>query len=136
MRADIARHKPPAGPFDVKLVEGGLVDLEFCVHFVQLRDRVALDPRLWEALAAQRDAGLIAPEMVEAHDFMTRLLVTMRLVSPQSDDVASPSKELIARACGRPDWPSLIKDYKRMRGAVAEEWRRLVAVEPAEGEQR
>ena len=29
---EIARHKPPKGPFDIKLVAGGLVDLEFAVH--------------------------------------------------------------------------------------------------------
>src|SRR3546814_14539249 len=28
MRGDIARHKPPSGPLDAKLVGGGLIDLE------------------------------------------------------------------------------------------------------------
>ncbi|MEO7655106.1 MAG: bifunctional [glutamate--ammonia ligase]-adenylyl-L-tyrosine phosphorylase/[glutamate--ammonia-ligase] adenylyltransferase, partial [Sphingomicrobium sp.] len=32
MRIDMASHKPPAGPLDVKLGPGGLVDLEFAVH--------------------------------------------------------------------------------------------------------
>ena len=36
MRAEIARHKPPRGPFDIKLGAGGLVDLEFAVHTLQL----------------------------------------------------------------------------------------------------
>lgn len=37
MRAEMARHKPPAGPLDAKLLPGGLVDLEFTVHVAQLR---------------------------------------------------------------------------------------------------
>ena len=32
MREEMARHKPPAGPLDIKLGPGGLVDLEFAVH--------------------------------------------------------------------------------------------------------
>jgi glutamate-ammonia-ligase adenylyltransferase len=34
--SDMARHKPPAGPLDIKLGAGGLVDLEFAVHTLQL----------------------------------------------------------------------------------------------------
>ena len=37
MRAEMDRHKPPSGPFDIKLGAGGLVDLEFAVHTLQLR---------------------------------------------------------------------------------------------------
>ncbi len=44
MRADIARHKPAAGPFDVKLIEGGLVDLEFAVQVTQLAATRGLSP--------------------------------------------------------------------------------------------
>ena len=36
MRAEMERHKPPRGPLDVKLGPGGLVDLEFAVHVLQL----------------------------------------------------------------------------------------------------
>ncbi len=129
MRTRMAGHKRPASALDVKLVEGGLVDLEFCVHFVQLRNGVGVDPRLWEALAAQRDEGLIAPVLVEAHDLMTRLLVTMRLVSPESTAIAEPSRALVARACARADWRDLEIDYEAAREVVRAEWRRLIADE-------
>ncbi|MDX7324777.1 hypothetical protein, partial [Providencia rettgeri] len=46
MRAEMARHKPPAGPLDAKLLPGGLVDLEFTVHVAQLRHRIGFDPQL------------------------------------------------------------------------------------------
>ena len=59
MRDDMARHKPPAGPLDIKLGPGGLVDLEFAVHTLQLTHHVGLDPRLEVALGALVEAGLI-----------------------------------------------------------------------------
>ena len=38
MRARMAEHKPAKGPLDVKLLRGGLVDLEFITHYLQLRE--------------------------------------------------------------------------------------------------
>jgi glutamate-ammonia-ligase adenylyltransferase len=52
MRGDIAAHKPPAGPFDVKLIDGGLVDAEFTVHLLQLREREGMIPDLARAAGA------------------------------------------------------------------------------------
>lgn len=74
MRADIARAKPGGGKWDVKLSPGGLVDLEFIVHFMQLRDRAAVTPDLGAAIRALR------PDLADAHDLLTRTLVTLRLV--------------------------------------------------------
>ena len=51
MRHEMAAHKPPKGPLDAKLLRGGLVDLEFLVHYLQLRHREALVPHLGEAIA-------------------------------------------------------------------------------------
>ncbi|TRW15314.1 bifunctional [glutamine synthetase] adenylyltransferase/[glutamine synthetase]-adenylyl-L-tyrosine phosphorylase [Glacieibacterium frigidum] len=74
MRADIAAAKPGGGKWDVKLSPGGLVDLEFIVHFLQLRDRAAVTPDLGAAIGALR------PDLADAHDLLTRTLVTLRLV--------------------------------------------------------
>src|SRR4029078_4551332 len=46
MRADMAQHKPARSDLDVKLGPGGLVDLEFAVHVLQLTTHVGLDTRL------------------------------------------------------------------------------------------
>ena len=46
MRAEMERHKPPQSKLDVKLGPGGLVDLEFAVHVLQLTRHIGLDPRL------------------------------------------------------------------------------------------
>jgi len=80
MRADIARAKPAKGSFDVKLAPGGLVDLEFAVHFVQLRDRIGLVPELPVAIAM---LGPALPDgLAAANDLLTRFLVMLRLVAP------------------------------------------------------
>lgn len=127
MRGDIARHKPPSGRFDVKLIDGGLVDAEFTVHLLQLRHRTALDPRLRTAMRMLADQGLIDPEVIPAHELMTRMLVTLRLVSPASTEPPEASQPLVARSCGQPDWESLVKAYERARDLVRAEWKRVSA---------
>jgi glutamate-ammonia-ligase adenylyltransferase len=128
MRAEIAKHKPPAGPFDVKLIEGGLVDSEFTVHVLQLEHRIGLDPRMRSAAAALADAGLLDPGFIPAHELLTRLLVTLRLVSPQSSEPPEPSRDVVARACGAEDWAGLVAAYDEARGLVGAEWRRVAGL--------
>ncbi len=103
MRADIAAAKPPKGPYDVKLAAGGLVDLEFLVHFIQLRDRSALGPDLVTAIAALTATGALPSGLLAAHDLLTRFLLLLRLVAPGADVPAgfSPAVEaMLARGLG------------------------------------
>ena len=50
MRAEMERYKPAQSPLDVKLGPGGLIDLEFSVHVLQLTRQIGFDPRLGVAL--------------------------------------------------------------------------------------
>jgi glutamate-ammonia-ligase adenylyltransferase len=127
MRREIARHKPPSGPFDIKLGPGGLVDLEFAVHTLQLRHGVGLHPRLEEALAALSAAGLVSPKIDPALRLLTRMLVTFRLVSPSSAEPPPASRPLVARACGQTDWESLLAAHEQARQSVAGLWREVAA---------
>ncbi|MET0370909.1 MAG: bifunctional [glutamine synthetase] adenylyltransferase/[glutamine synthetase]-adenylyl-L-tyrosine phosphorylase [Sphingobium sp.] len=131
MRGDIARHKPPAGAMDVKLVPGGLVDLEFLVHVTQFRYGTAFDPNLHAALAALVDAGHLPAELLPAHDLLTRFLIVSRLVSPKSTEPPSPTQALVARACGAQNWEALLECYARARQSVGEAW---AAIATAYGE--
>lgn len=83
MRADIAAAKPAKGPFDVKLQPGGLVDLEFIVHHLQLRERRALTPDLRLALAELAMDGLLPVDLADAHDDLSRFLILLRLADTQ-----------------------------------------------------
>lgn len=127
MRAEMAKHKPPAGPLDAKLIDGGLVDLEFCVHTAQLEHGVALCPRLGPAIAELVKAGLLPSAFAQAHDMLTRLLVTLRLVAPDAQDPPHPTRALVARACGFESWGALLEGYAEARQSVRDEWARIVA---------
>ena len=122
MRGDMARHKPPAGPLDIKLLPGGLVDLEFATHVVQLTQCSGFDPDLGDALAALSQHGLAPPGMCAAHDLMTRLLVTMRLLAPDGRPPGAPTQALVARALGLADWDAVVAALDAARQEVAAWW--------------
>ena len=125
MRADMAAHKPPAGPLDAKLLPGGLVDLEFTVHVAQLIHRTGFDPDLGGAIDQLVAGGLLSPAMRSAHDFLTRLLVTLRLVSPDMQPPPAATQALIVRAMAVADWPELVALLDRTRQEVRENWQRI-----------
>ncbi|CAM8647163.1 bifunctional [glutamine synthetase] adenylyltransferase/[glutamine synthetase]-adenylyl-L-tyrosine phosphorylase [Sphingobium sp.] len=127
MRGDIAKHKPPASDLDVKLVPGGLVDLEFLIHVNQFRHGMAFDPDLGQALAELVSSGHLPADLIAAHDLITRYLVVSRLVSPKSTEPAEATRPLVARACGVADWDGLLASYAKARQCVGEAWAALAA---------
>lgn len=127
MRTEMATHKPPAGLFDVKLIDGGLVDLEFCVHVAQLRHGVGLNPKLANAIAALVEAGHLPPAMLEAYALLARMLVTLRLVSPTSEEPPPATRYLVARACRTENWGDLIAAYMAARATITQCWQQTVA---------
>ncbi len=140
MRAEMALHKPPSGPLDVKLARGGLVDLEFLVHYLQLREgpkmanNSLLEPDLGLALDKLAAAKLLPPalrpdlqtDLRTAHDLLARLLVVVRLVAPDGCFPPEASRAIVARACGLADWPALLAAVLCARRAVAASWNTLL----------
>ena len=123
MRGDMMAHKPAKSAFDIKLIKGGLVDLEFALHVRQLGAQHGFHPHLGQALASL-DAP---PSVSEAYQLFTRFLVTMRLVAP---DLAVPplaTQALLARACNCANWTELLAELKTKRHEVIREWRRVCA---------
>ncbi|AEG49213.1 (Glutamate--ammonia-ligase) adenylyltransferase [Sphingobium chlorophenolicum L-1] len=127
MRSDIAKHKPPASDLDVKLVPGGLVDLEFLIHITQFRHNMAFDPDLRAALEQLVAAGHLPGELIAAHDLITRFLVVSRLVSPKSTEPPDATRPLVARACGVESWDALLESYAQARQRVGDAWAALAA---------
>ena len=126
MRAEMARHKPPSGPLDAKLLPGGLVDLEFAVHVAQLTRRTAFDPDLARAIDA------LGGNWREAHDLLTRLLVTLRLVAPDAQEPAEPAtRALIARALRLESWDAVLAALARVRQTVTNAWQESIAWTPS-----
>ena len=122
MRARMAEHKPAKGPLDAKLLRGGLVDLEFIVHFLQLKTGCGLSPSLPDALAGLAAAGLVPADLRTAHDRMTRLLVAARLLAPDCAVPPPGPMAALAAACGHAHWDSVIAGLDEARETVAQAW--------------
>ncbi len=122
MRTDMARHKPPAGPLDVKLGPGGLVDLEFAVHSLQLSRGTAFDPRLEVAIAELAVARLLNPQANVDLRLLTCILVCVRLIGPGGTEPEPQSRALLARLCGHAGWDSLLAAHGAARQRIADLW--------------
>jgi glutamate-ammonia-ligase adenylyltransferase len=122
MRALVAKERPPRGFWDLKLNDGGLVDMEFTAQYLQLINANAGGPLLHntgEALIALAEQGL-APARA-----MNQLLAAWRLQQNLSqllkvtlDDDVDPDSEphafqMMLAAAGH------TKSFARLRSKVS-----------------
>lgn len=147
MRAEMARHKPQAGPVDAKLARGGLVDIEFLVHYLQLKGETAdgrplaetaahaLSPDLEVALGGLAAAGLIPETLAEPHALMSRMLVAGRLLAPDSREPPPSGARALARACGLASYAELEEAFAAARARVAEVWKQIFGTDILASEQ-
>jgi glutamate-ammonia-ligase adenylyltransferase len=122
MRAEMERHKPPTTAFDVKLGPGGLVDLEFSVHVLQLTRHIGLTPQLGVALEQLAAESLVEANIVSAQKLLTRMLVMMRLVAPGKDMPTDETWQLVAEACGTGSRDELLAEHDGARQSIAALW--------------
>jgi glutamate-ammonia-ligase adenylyltransferase len=122
MRADMERHKPPRSKLDVKLGPGGLIDLEFATHVLQLTTHVGLDTRLEVALEALAAEGSVSANIVGALKLLSRMLVMMRLVAPDDVKPTPETWQLVAEACGAASWDELLAEHDAARQSIAALW--------------
>jgi glutamate-ammonia-ligase adenylyltransferase len=125
MRDDMAKHKPPTGVLDVKLGRGGLVDLEFAIHVLQLTRHQGLSTNLDKAVEGLVTAGLVDGNIIEAQHLLTRMLVTLRLVAPHGGEPTDETCELVAAACRQPSWKVLLEAHDEARQSIAALWQRV-----------
>ncbi|KRA55757.1 bifunctional [glutamine synthetase] adenylyltransferase/[glutamine synthetase]-adenylyl-L-tyrosine phosphorylase [Devosia sp. Root635] len=127
MRALMAKERPARHPFDLKLAEGGLVDLEFIAQSAQLVAGAAIGlpqaPTV-RVLARLAEADLV-PEgarMAEIHAIYATVLQVMSsaLISPFKDEAWTGAfKELLAGLTHYPDFTRLELDLVQMRSEVS-----------------
>jgi len=122
MRADMERHKPPQSALDVKLGSGGLVDLEFAIHVLQLTRLVGLSTRLEVALEEMVAESLVEANIVDALKLLSRMLVMMRLVAPGEVKPTADTWQLVAEACGAGTWDELLAEHDAARQRIASLW--------------
>jgi len=147
MRAEMAKHKPQAGPVDAKLARGGLVDIEFLVHYLQLRGETAdgrplaeaapdaLSPDLEQALAGLAAAGLVPEDLAGPHALMSRMLVAGRLLAPDGREPPPSGARALARACGFDSYDALGQAFAAARLRVAGVWKQIFGTDILETEQ-
>jgi glutamate-ammonia-ligase adenylyltransferase len=115
MRGLIAREKGDADVWDLKLVSGGLIDIEFIAQYLQLafarRHPAILDVSTRRVVEGAGRAGLITLEqaevLVDAHRLYTDATQFMRLSTSGPFDPAKAAagvKRRIAAAVGFPDF--------------------------------
>lgn len=130
MRGDMAEHKPPKGELDVKLLRGGLIDVEFLVHFIQLRDASKLggenpkmlSPDFAEAIPALIELGLLERELWPAYDLLTDVLVASRLLAPDRQEPPPAAANVLARSCGCSSYAELLSNVADARACVVRHW--------------
>ena len=123
MRNEVLAAKPPRGPLDVKLQRGGLMDSEFLVHYLQLREGVGLTPAVDEAIAQLAQAGLTAPEHREHHLSLTRILVASRLFAPDGEEPETAvMRAALAKSCGMADYDALLAAMAVARQGIVAQW--------------
>ena len=125
MRAEMAAAKPPQGRFDVKLVAGGMVDLEFIVHFRQLASGRGLAPELTVALDGLIADGLLPANLRAAHDVLARTLIWLRLLFAGArvpDTLPEPVQQILARALAAANFAGFTDQLAIARQAVRVAW--------------
>jgi glutamate-ammonia-ligase adenylyltransferase len=122
MRGEIAANKRPSGVLDAKLQRGGLIDCEFIVHYLQLRERIGFSPDLGVAIAELTGAGLLPAEFGAQHDLLTRLLVAARLLAPNGQPPPKGAQQVLAEACGTHDFAALLRAVEEARHGIAQAW--------------
>ncbi|HWU01931.1 MAG TPA: bifunctional [glutamate--ammonia ligase]-adenylyl-L-tyrosine phosphorylase/[glutamate--ammonia-ligase] adenylyltransferase [Novosphingobium sp.] len=125
MRRRMAEHKAAKGAVDVKLLRGGLVDVEFITHCLQLREGLGLTPDMGAAIAALAGAGLVDAGLGDAWALLSRLLVASRLLAPDGVRPADAPSAVLANACGCGDWEEAMARLGEARRVVADGWARV-----------
>jgi glutamate-ammonia-ligase adenylyltransferase len=123
----MVKERPPRHPFDLKLVRGGLVDLEFVAQSAQLLARARIDrPQAPTAVVLERlgEIGLV-PEggrLAEIHGLYSAILQAMSaaLADPFKDEGWTDAfRDLLAQLTNTPSFDRLVEDLKEMQGEVA-----------------
>ena len=148
MRAEMAKHKQPGGPLDAKLARGGLVDIEFLLHYLQLKGEAAdgaplaevvpqaFDPDLATALAGLISAGLLSDTLIEPLALMRRMLVAGRLLAPGGREPPPSGARVLARACGFDSYDALVQAFAAARNVVAGVWKQILGTDILDSDQQ
>jgi glutamate-ammonia-ligase adenylyltransferase len=137
MRADMDRHRPPLGPWDMKLPTGGLIDLEFIVQTLLLvhpppegaapTSDVRTAIQHLAAVGALRAADATA--LIRAWHAMLGVRVVLKLTlggdgaAPTATDMVAG---LLVRAMGTANWAAAQSRLAAHRQTVRRLWQQVL----------
>jgi glutamate-ammonia-ligase adenylyltransferase len=137
MRQRIANEKGSKNSWELKYVNGGLVDIEFIAQYLQLihahEDPAVLDTSTIAALEALRNRGHLAVAdaeiVLEAARLYQSLTQLMRLCQDgrfDPDKAPEGLKAMLSRAAEVPDFSRIEPRLAEMQAAVAARFDKLV----------
>jgi glutamate-ammonia-ligase adenylyltransferase len=141
MRRRIAEENPRPSPWDLKNRRGGLIDLEFIVQHLMLRE-AASSPQILRrntalALSALGEAGMLPAraqhELGEAATLLGGVQAVLTLISdglPAAAALPEPDAATLAHCLGAVDFARLDADITNATARVRSWYDRLIA-EPA-----
>jgi glutamate-ammonia-ligase adenylyltransferase len=89
---------------------------------MQLEHQQAFHPQLSVAADALTSTGLLPPAFGDAQALLTRLLVLLRLVAPDSETPPEPAQILVAQALGFGDWTNLMTAVTDAKATISAVW--------------
>ncbi len=92
---------------------------------MQLITRFCFDPDLRVVIEQLAAVGALPDRLITAHDLLSRLLVTMRLVAPGADLPTPATRALIAKALALPDWDAVVAAFEETRQEVGRAWAQI-----------
>ncbi|MBV9015780.1 MAG: glutamine-synthetase adenylyltransferase, partial [Alphaproteobacteria bacterium] len=138
MRRRVAESVPRPSSWDLRNRRGGLIDLEFTVQYLMLRE-AARRPELLQretgaALSALAEAGVLPPqglrELSDALSLLRHLRALLALLFdgvPDAKALAGPAGATLARCAGAVDFPRLDADMVAACARVRAWYERLIA---------
>jgi len=141
MRLRIADENPRLSPWDMKYRRGGLIDLEFIVQYLMLREAASFPQLLCrgteQALRELGETGVLPPqaqqELLEALALLRHvqaLLTLLRDGSAEEEALSEADAATLARCAGAVDFARLDADITAAAGHVRGWYLRLIE-EPA-----
>ncbi len=136
MRKDIATHKPPKGPLDFKLMQGGLIDIEFITQLYQLVAAAAhpgvILPTIELALQALGKIGALSVDDTNTLIAIYQRMIAARLMlglCAEGDATCEPLPKvqhpLFARAYGRSKYHLALAQSRKDAQKVSDIWHNI-----------
>lgn len=125
-REDVAvQHHSAAGPLDVKWVSGGLLDMIFIVHTLQLETQVGMKPELTLAIDELIAAGYLTSDFADAYNMMMRVKMLVCILAPDCAVPDEETRQLIAIRLDYDGWDELMQALMYHRLVAMAQWQNI-----------